>query len=114
MTDFRGKVIIHETITRGRRIINYLSTSDEDVVDFTDSTKFYDFLSDKVNLVRVKVSNRKHGVTSESLSQKWLKSPEVANRIVQHTTHCGTRKIPHPPLSRQFKTNDRALRYNSL
>ena len=36
MTDFRGEVIISETITRGRRIINTLSTGEDDAEDFTD------------------------------------------------------------------------------
>ena len=42
-------------------------------------------------------------VNSESLSQKWLISPEVARRTVQHTMQRGKRTILYPSLTRQFK-----------
>ena len=40
MTDFRGVVINNETIIRGLRIINSLSTSKYHAVDFTDENNF--------------------------------------------------------------------------
>ena len=40
MTDFRGEVIRNETITRGRRIINSLSTSKDHAVGFTYDNNF--------------------------------------------------------------------------
>ena len=40
MTYFRGEVIKNETIIRGRRIINSLSISKYNAVDFTDDDNF--------------------------------------------------------------------------
>ena len=114
MINFRGEFIISETITRGQRIIHFLSTGEDDAVDFMDDKKFFNALNDKVNLARVGVSKGIHGFTLESLSQKWLISQEEARRTVHHTTQQGIRIIIYPYLSRQFKTNDRALRYNKL
>ena len=86
MTDFRGEVINNETIARGRLIINSLSTSKDHAVDFTDDGDFYKALNAKVNVSKVGTYKGRHGVTLESLSQKWLISPKEARRIVQHTT----------------------------
>ena len=99
MTDFRGEVISSETIARGRRIINSLSISEDHAVDFTDSDNFYKALNAKVNLSKVGSSKERHGVTSESLSQKWFISPEAARRNLQYTTQRGIRTILHPSLS---------------
>ena len=65
-------------------------------------------------MANVGESKGRHGINSESLYQKWLVSPEAAIITVQHTTERGVRKILHPSLSRQFKINDRELRYNRL
>ena len=65
-----------ETIARVQRIINSLSSSEEDAVDFTDDGNLFNALNDKFNVARVGASKRRHSVTSESLSQKWLISPE--------------------------------------
>ena len=86
MTGFRGEVIRNETITRGLRVINLLSTGEEDAVDFTDDENFLYVINAKVNMARIGVSKGKHGVTSESLSHKRLIPREASNRIVQHTT----------------------------
>ena len=86
MTEFKGAVISSETIARGRRIINYLSTSEYDAMDFTDDDNFYNTLNDKVNVARVGASKGRHGVNSEYLYQKWLISPEAERRTVHHTT----------------------------
>ena len=40
MNEFRGEVINNETFTRGPRIINYLSTSEDHIVDFTEDNNF--------------------------------------------------------------------------
>ena len=106
MTDSGGEVISNKTISRGRSIINSLSTSEEDEVDFTDNENFFDTLNAKVNVARVVVSEGKHGVIYESLSQKLLISTEASKRAVYHTTQIGIRTILHSPLSRRFKTND--------
>ena len=63
MTDFRRSVINNETITRGRRIINYFSTSEDHAVDFTNEDNFYKALTAKVNVAKVGVSKGRHGVT---------------------------------------------------
>ena len=107
MTDFRGEVINNETITRGRRIINSLSTSKYHAVDFTDDKYLYTALNTKVNVAKFGGYNGKHGVNLESLSQKWIISLEADRRTVKHTTKRGIRKILQ-------NTNDRALRYNRL
>ena len=70
ITYFRGQVIINETIARGRKIINYLLTGEEESVDFADDENFFDALNYKVNVARLVVLKENHGVTSESLSQK--------------------------------------------
>ena len=51
--DFRGEVISSETIAKGRRIMNYLSTSEDDAVDFTDDENLYNALNATVNVYRV-------------------------------------------------------------
>ena len=56
MTDFRGKVISNDTITRGQRIINSLSTSQDHAVDFTDDERNYKALKTKVNVAKVGAS----------------------------------------------------------
>ena len=105
MTDFRGEVISSDSALRRWRITNYLSTSEFHALDFTDDENFYKALNAKFNVDKVGASKGRHGVTSESLSQKWSISPEVARIIVQHTTKRGIRTILHLPLLRQFKTN---------
>ena len=40
MTEFRVEVISNETITRGQRIINSLSTSEDHAEDFIDDDNF--------------------------------------------------------------------------
>ena len=55
MNDFRGEVMRNETITRGWRIIDYLSTGKENVVDFIDDKKFFDVCNAKVIVARVGV-----------------------------------------------------------
>ena len=89
MTDFRGEVIRSESIARGRRIINYLSTSEDHAVDFTDEDNFYKALNAKVNVDKVGASKGRHGVTLDSLSQKWLILPEEERRTQQHTIQQG-------------------------
>ena len=56
-------------------------------------------------MAKVRVSKRRHGVTSDSLYQKWLISPEASRRTVKHTTQGGIRKILHPSFLQQFKTD---------
>ena len=53
MPDFRGEVISSETIAKGRRIMNYLSTSEDDAADFTDDENLYNALNATVNVYRV-------------------------------------------------------------
>ena len=74
---------------------------------FMDDENLYNALYAKVNVARVGASKGRHGVTSKSLFQKWLISPEVTRRTVQHTTQQGIRMILHPYLllSRRYKTN---------
>ena len=72
ITDFRGEVISRETIARGQRIINSLSTSEDDAVDFTDNEIFYNALNAKVNMAMVVSSKGRYGVTLKSLSLKLL------------------------------------------
>ena len=63
MTNFRGQVISSETITRGRRIINSLSTGEYDAVDFTDDDNFFNALDVKVNVSRDGSSKGRHDFT---------------------------------------------------
>ena len=53
ITYFRGQVIINETIARGRKIINYLSTGEEESVDFADDENFFDALNANANESRI-------------------------------------------------------------
>ena len=68
MTNFRGEVISSETIARGRRIINSLSTGEDNALDFTDDNNFFNALNAKVNIARVGASKERHGVTLDSFS----------------------------------------------
>ena len=63
MNNFRGEVISSETIARGRRIINSLSTGEDNALDFTDDNNFFNALNAKVNIARVGASKGRHGVT---------------------------------------------------
>ena len=62
MTEFRGEIIRNETIKRGRRIINYLSTRKDHAVDFTDENNFYKVLNTKVNVAKVGAYKVRYGV----------------------------------------------------
>ena len=106
MTDFMVEVINSETIAREQRIINHLSTSEDHVVNFTDDDNDHKALNSKFNVAKVGVSKGRHGVTSESLSQKWSISPEEERRTVQYSIQRGIRTILYPSLARKFKTND--------
>ena len=114
MTDFRGEVISKNTITRGQRIINSLSTSQDHAVDFTDDDNFYKAINIKVNVAKVGASKVRHIVTLESLYQKWLISLEAASTTVQNITKQWVRTILNPSLSRLFKTNEGGIKYNRL
>ena len=82
ITDFRGGVISSETMERGRRIINSLSTGEDYAVDFKYDEILFNVLNAKVNMARVGASKGRHGVTSESLSHKLLVSPDAVRRTV--------------------------------
>ena len=58
MTNFRRLVVDQEAMTRVRRIMNYVSTTSEDlnVIDFTDNRNFYEALVSTVKVSRVGVS----------------------------------------------------------
>ena len=71
MTELRGEVITSETITRGRKITNYLYTSEDYAVDFTDNENVYKALNAKVNVTKVGASKGRHEVTSEFLSHNF-------------------------------------------
>ena len=86
MTDFSVEVISSDTIARARLILNSLSISEEDVIDFTDDNNIFNAINAKVNMAMVEAPKGRHDITSESLSQKWLISLEAARRTVQHTT----------------------------
>ena len=96
MIDFRGEVISIETIARVRRIIKDRSIGEEYAIDFTDDENFSNALNAKVNVAMVGASKVRHGVTSESLSHKWLISPEVTRSTVKNTIQKGIRTILHP------------------
>ena len=68
------------------------------MVDFTNDDNFFNELNAKANVPKVESSKGGHGVTSESLSQKWLISPKSARGTVQHTTQRGIMTILHPSL----------------
>ena len=59
MTNFRVLLVDQEAITRGRRIINSVSTTSEDlnVIDLTDNGNFYEAL-----VSTMKVSRKASGV----------------------------------------------------
>ena len=84
------------------------------MVNFTDKNNFFNALNAKVTVARFESSKGRHSVTSKSLYQKRLISPESERRTLQNTTQQDIRTIIHPYLSHQFKTNDQALRYNML
>ena len=63
MTDFVGEIISSDIIARGQRIINSISASEDDSVDFIDDNNFYKALNDKVNVDNVGAYKGKLGVT---------------------------------------------------
>jgi hypothetical protein len=50
----------------------------------------------------------------QTLADNWGIGIETAKRTLKVTTQCGVRTVPHPTLSRRFRTNDRQLRYRRL
>ena len=83
-------------------------------MDFKDEDNSYKVLNPKVNVVKVGTYKGRHGVTLDSLSQKWVISTEAARRTVQHKTKQGISTTLHPDLLRLINTNDRTLRHNRL
>ena len=65
MTDIRGEVIINETITRGKRMINYFSTREYHAEDSTDDDNFYKSLNAMVNVAKV-------GCLKEDTELPWI------------------------------------------
>ena len=65
-------------------------------------------------MARLGAPRGNHGVTYESLSQKYLIAPEAAKILVQKINQQGIRKILHLYLSRLLNKNERVLRYNRL
>ena len=72
MTDFRREVISSGTIARVQRIINSLSTGEDDAVDFTDDKNFFNALNTKFNVAKFGAPKGRHDDTSDPLYQKWL------------------------------------------
>ena len=72
VTNFRGEVISSDIIAMERRIINSLSTGEDDAFYLMDENYFFNALDAKVNMARFGESKGRHGVTFESLSQKLL------------------------------------------
>ena len=70
MTNFRGEVISSETIERGIRTINSLSTGEDDVVYFTYEETLFNAINDKVKVSRFFASKGRHSATLDSLFQK--------------------------------------------
>ena len=94
--------VSNETNKRGESIFNYFSNGEEGAVYFTDDANFFDALNAKFNASIIRVLKEKHGVTYESLSQKWSVSIEAAKIKVQHTSHRGIKMILRPYLSCLF------------
>ena len=76
MTDFRGEITDNETVARRSIIITSMYTSCKfDALYFTDNYNFYGALNSKFNVVCVRVSNSKHGINHETLSDNCMLSP---------------------------------------
>ena len=56
MTNFRGQVIRSDNIAKGPSIINSLSTSKDDAVNFTDYDNFFNALNAKDNVASIRAS----------------------------------------------------------
>ena len=59
-------------------------------------------------------SNRKSGLTAEKLARTWKISLRRAENTINATTQRGSMTIANPAISRRFRSNDRALRYNRI
>ena len=70
MAEFRGEVIVSETIVRGRRIINSLSTSEYDAVGFTD---------DEISIMRLTLRSTWLGLKRQRYDMKLPWSPYLRN-----------------------------------
>jgi hypothetical protein len=66
-----------------------------------------------VSLVNSEMSD-KAGVDAATLANKWGIGIEAAKRMRLVTTQRGIRRMIHPSLTKQYKTNDRQLRYRHL
>lgn len=116
MTDFRGQIIERETSSRGRDCI--VSAVQSNIrVDEEASTSDFSFLSalkSQVCVKAVETAKAPSSINPMDLVKRWKISPKSARKTVKNTTCRMIRNILHPSLSRRFRTNDRALRYNRL
>ena len=93
MTDFRGEFIRSESIARGKNIINSLSISEGNAVNFTEEENVFNEFNAKFNVARVGASKGRYDVTSESLSQ---------NTLFHQRRQGGKYSTPLNKVSRQF------------
>jgi hypothetical protein len=59
-------------------------------------------------------SKPQNAISAEALSNNWKIGLETAKRTVDVTAQCGVRSVEHSSITRQYRTNDRMLRYNRL
>ena len=85
------------------------------VVDIMDNDNLATALESQIQInIELIGMARKPLVEPIVLAKRWGITPEKAQKTIQATMQRGVRTIPHPSLSRQFRTNDRNLCYCCL
>jgi hypothetical protein len=124
MIDYSGHVVMTTQPLKGHvnhLVINLLSSLTTDQADATDEDNFYHVLASHVQISSIETSLNGHiclcktaPIDPQTLSARWMISPERAKRTVVMTTQRGVRTCLNPTLSQRFLTNDRMLWYKHV
>ena len=60
------------------------------------------------------VSEKRPALEAPQLARRWGIGIDAAKCTLKQTTQRGVRSVPHPSLSRKFRTNGRQMRYKHL
>jgi hypothetical protein len=125
MMNLHGNICTYADM-RGPRtslVINSISSTYTDLIDITHDDNFHQALSSNVVISGLDTgmsltgnvrARKAPGVDFMTLSKRWCKSPQKAQRTLTKTTQHGVHKCLDPTLSRRFPTNDRMLRYKRM
>ena len=116
MVDYNGRVVSGAS-SRGhdQRVISAVNSNFQADEEAHNSDYRLSCVLDNLVCVKAVKSRRAPSSTDPmQLVKKWKIPYSAAKRTVKFTTNRMKKTVLHPSLSRRFRTNDRALRYNRL